>query len=152
MESSMDNQVNMDGYKTNVDEVTKSSLKWSKDLLFSGRTQRGYEIDFDARIEWGCAPTEALLLSLAGCIAVDIVSILQKQRVELSKFSVDIEGRRNANPPQFFESILMTLILGGKNIDQTKLDRAIELSQKKYCSVKHSLRSDMEITINTVIE
>ncbi|HJM82089.1 MAG TPA: OsmC family protein [Nitrospinota bacterium] len=148
----MDNQVNMDGYKTNVDEVTKSSLKWSKDLLFSGRTQRGYEIDFDARIEWGCAPTEALLLSLAGCIAVDIVSILQKQRVELSKFSVDIEGRRNANPPQFFESILMTLILGGKNIDQTKLDRAIELSQKKYCSVKHSLRSDMEITINTVIE
>ncbi len=130
MESSMDNQVNMDGYKTNVDEVTKSSLKWSKDLLFSGRTQRGYEIDFDARIEWGCAPTEALLLSLAGCIAVDIVSILQKQRVELSKFSVDIEGRRNANPPQFFESILMTLILGGKNIDQTKLDRAIELSQK----------------------
>jgi putative redox protein len=100
----------------------------------------------------GAVLREALLLSLAGCIAVDIVSILQKQRVELSKFSVDIEGRRNANPPKFFESILMTLILGGKNIDQTKLDRAIELSQKKYCSVKHSLRSDMEITINTVIE
>jgi hypothetical protein len=61
MESSMDNQVNMDGYKTNVDEVTKSSLKWSKDLLFSGRTQRGYEIDFDARIEWGCAPRSTVV-------------------------------------------------------------------------------------------
>lgn len=148
----MTDKPDMTGYKTNVDSVTKGQLKWSGDLVFQGRTQRGYELDFDGKIEWGCAPTEALLLSLAGCMAIDVVSILKKQRVEIKEFKVDVEGERNPDPPQYYKSMLVTLRLKGDGVDRKKVERAVRLSQEKYCSVRHSLRPDMKFAIDTVIE
>ena len=142
----------MGDYKSNPSNTLKGQLKWAGDLTFQGRTQRGYELDFDGKVEWGCAPTEALLLSLAGCMSIDVVSILQKQRVELAGLKVDISGERNPTPPQYFTSIHITLHLTGEQIDRKKVDRAIELSQEKYCSVRHTLRPDIKITIEAVIE
>lgn len=147
----MSEPVSMGDYKSTTSNTLKGQLKWAGDLTFQGRTQRGYELDFDGKVEWGCAPTEALLLSLAGCMAIDVVSILQKQRVELESFKVDISGERNPAPPQYFTSIHIILRLAGKDIDQKKVDRAIALSQEKYCSVRHTLRPDIEITIEAVI-
>jgi len=148
----MTDSPDLSGYKTNVDSITRGRLKWSGDLAFQGRTQRGYELDFDANIEWGCSPTEALLLSLAGCLAIDVLSILKKQRMDIKTFTLDVEGERNPEPPQFYKSVLVTLHLKGKNIDQGRVDRAVRLSQEKYCSVRHSMRADMEMTIDTVID
>src|SRR3990172_13081130 len=74
------------GYKEKVAPITKCTLTWERELIFQGRTQRGYKIDFDAEIQWGCAPTESLLLSLAGCMGIDAVSFLQKMRAGISNF------------------------------------------------------------------
>ena len=66
------------GYKEKVPITEKATLEWDKELIFIGRTQRGYEIEFDANLQWGCKPTDALVLSLAACTATDVVMFLKK--------------------------------------------------------------------------
>lgn len=140
------------GYKENVPPVTKASLEWQRELIFTGLTERRYEVDFDAHLQWGCKPTDTLLLSLAGCLAIDVVSFLQKMKGELASFKIDVIGERNPTPPQFFKAIDLVLHIAGKNLDSKKIDRAIALSHEKYCSVYHSLRPDMDIRVKYTLE
>lgn len=139
------------GYKEKIVPVNKATLKWDKELVFVGRTQEGYEIEFDAHVQWGCKPTDALLLGLAGCMGIDVVMFLQKMRVELDDFKIDLVGQRNVDPPQYFTSVEMTLHIAGKNVDPRKVDRAVSLSHEKYCSVYNSLRKDMGISLKYII-
>lgn len=139
------------GYKEKVAPAMKGTLTWERDLIFHGRTQRGYEVDFDAKIEWGCAPTESLLLSLAGCMAIDTVSFLQKMRGEISDFKIDIIGERNPTPPQYFKVITMHIHVSGSGITERRIERAVALSQDKYCSVYHSLRKDLKVKVGWTI-
>jgi putative redox protein len=140
------------GYKEKIIPTNKATLKWDKDLVFLGRTQEGYEIEFDGHVQWGCKPTDALLLALAGCMGIDMVMFLQKMKIELADFKMDIVGERNPTPPQYFTSVDMTLHIAGKNIDPKKVDRAISLSHEKYCSVYNSLRKDMHMNMKYIIE
>jgi putative redox protein len=135
------------GYKEKINPKVKAMLEWDKELMFRGRTQEGYEIDFDAHVQWGCKPTDALLLSLAGCMGIDTVMFLQKMKVELSSLKIDIVGDRNPDPPQFYKAINMVLHISGKNVTAKKVERAISLSHEKYCSVYFSLRDDMDIKV-----
>ncbi len=143
---------NLKGYKEKIAPVNKGSLTWEKDLIFHARTQRGEEIDFDAQAQWGCIPTESLLLSVAGCMAIDAVSFLQKMKCVITKFKIDIEGERNPTPPQYYKKIDMVIRISGENITPKKMDRVIALSQEKYCSVYHSLRKDLQVKVSYVIE
>jgi uncharacterized OsmC-like protein len=136
------------GYKEKILPTNKGSLEWEKDLIFNARTQMGYEVEFDARMQWGCSPTETLLMSLVGCMAIDVFSFLQKMRVEIKSFKIDFSGERNPDPPQYYRSIEMVINVTGKGITPKKLDRVIALSQEKYCSVYHSLRRDIEIKVS----
>lgn len=138
----------LEGYKGTILQTNKGSLVWDKDLIFNARTQMGYEVEFDARMQWGCSPTETLLMSLAGCLAIDVFSFLQKMRVEISNFKIDFSGDRNITPPQYYKSIDLTVHIAGKGITPKKVERAISLSQEKYCSVYHSLRKDIEVKVN----
>ena len=142
----------MQGYKTHITPTTKATLTWSRDLVFAGATPQGYELDFDADAQWGCKPTEALLLSLGGCMAIDIVSILRKMRMEISRFRIDLTGERNPEPPQYFTSVEMTLRLAGRNLDPRRVERAIALSRETYCSVYNTLRPDLTLRVHTLIE
>lgn len=145
-------QEELKGYKARITPTTKATLTWSRDLVFAGRTPQGYDLDFDAEAQWGCKPTEALLLSLGGCMAIDIVSILKKMRLEISRFEMDLTGERNPEPPQYFKSVEMVLRLAGKNLDAGKIDRVISLSRQTYCSVYNSLRPDLDLQIRYTLE
>jgi len=136
------------GYKQKINHVSKATLTWDKELIFLGRTQEGYEIEFDAHVQWGCKPTDALLLSLAGCMGIDVVLFLQKMKMELESFKVDITGERNATPPQYFKTVDIVLHLTGKNLNPKKVARAVSLSHEKYCSVYNSLRKDMDVKVS----
>lgn len=139
------------GYKENIIPVNKGTLTWEKELIFTGRTQRGYEIEFDAQQQWGCSPTESLLLSLAGCLGIDMVTFLQKMRANLHGFKIEIIGERNPTPPQYYTSIEMILHISGENITPRQVEKAIALSQEKYCSVYHSLRKDLKVTTRYIL-
>ena len=143
---------NLEGYKGKINPVNKATLTWDKDLIFLGRTPRGFELDFDAEAQWGCIPTESLLLSIAGCLAIDVVSFVTKMKAKITKFRIDIAGERNPTPPQYYTSVEMVIRIAGENITPKKLDRAIALSQEKYCSVYHSLRKDLRVSVAYTIE
>ncbi len=140
------------GYKEKVAPIVKATLSWDRDLIFTGRTNEGYEIEFDANVQWGCKPTDALLLSLAGCMGIDVVMFLQKMRSEIAHFKMDIIGDRNQTPPQYFKAIEMILNIAGKNLDPQKVERAIALSHEKYCSVYNSLRKDINVKVRYILE
>lgn len=143
--------VELQGYKAKVDTTTRATLTWSRELIFAGRTPQGYELDFDAESQWGCKPTESLLLSLGGCMAIDVVSILRKMRLEITACRIELTGERNPVPPQYFRSVEMVFHLTGKNLDPRRIDRAIALSRQTYCSVYNSLRPDLELQVRYLL-
>ncbi len=138
-------------YKSQIIVSPKGTLTWDKELIFIGRTQKGYEVDFDANQQWGCSPTETFLLSVAGCIGIDCVVFLRKMKAELESFKVEITGHRMPNPPQYYTSFEIMIHIKGKNITDKKVQRAISLSREKYCSVYHSLRKDIKMQIDYTI-
>ncbi|MCE5264345.1 MAG: OsmC family protein [Deltaproteobacteria bacterium] len=140
------------GYKAKIGPVTKATLTWSRDLVFVGATPQGYELEFDADAQWGCKPTEALLMSLGGCMAIDIVSILKKMRMEIHHFRMELTGTRNPDPPQYFQAVEIVFHLAGANLDDRKVDRAVALSRDKYCSVYNSLRPDLRLNVRYTLE
>ena len=135
------------GYKEKIPAYNKSTLTLDRDLIFVARTQRGYEVEYDPKMEWGCSPTETLLTSLAGCLAIDMVSFLRKMRGEIKSFKMDITGERNPTPPQYYTAIEIVMHITGENMTPKQIDRAISLSQEKYCSVYHSLRPDIKVSV-----
>jgi putative redox protein len=139
-------------YKAKVPVETRGVLTLERDLVFVGRAEGGETIDFDPKREWGCFPTDSLLLSLAGCLAIDVVSFLRKMRAEVTEFRIDARAVRNQTPPQYFRAVENLIKIKGRNIDGRKMDRAISLSKEKYCSVYHTLRKDLEYTVKYEIE
>ena len=139
-------------YKSRITQVNKATLTWDKELIFVGRTNRGYEVEYDAQQQWGCSPTETLLLSVAGCMGIDMVSFLKKMKVEIKSYKMDIIGERNPTPPQYYTSIEMIISVTGSGLTAKKLERAISLSQEKYCSVYHSLRKDLKVKVEYTFE
>jgi putative redox protein len=142
----------LNGYKKDVLPVNKARLRLERDLYFVGATQRGYEVEYDVRYEEGCSPTETFLLSVAGCISIDVVHILRKMRCKVSRYEVEAEGARNLAPPQSYNSFDLMIRISGEGITPKKLDRAINLSLNKYCSVYHSLRKDIQVNVTYHIE
>lgn len=129
--------------------VSEVSLRWRGDgLVFVGGVSGGPEITLDSDGKAGPSPTQALLLSLAGCMGVDVRMILEKSRVPLESLEVRIEGERVEDPPRRFRAIRLTYrVRGPRAEDEAKLARAIELSREKYCSVLHTLRPDIELDV-----
>jgi putative redox protein len=142
----------LDAYKKKVNPVTRGTVTWKENLLFEARTQVGYDFEMDGNVQWGCAPTESLLLSLAGCMGIDVVSFLRKMRVDLKGCRIEISGERNPSPPQYYKAIDIKLHASGEGLTENKMRRAVDLSHEKYCSVYHSLRKDMKINVEYIID
>jgi putative redox protein len=85
-------------------------------------------------------------------MGIDVVMFLQKMKIELADFKMDVLGERNTTPPQYFTSVDMTLHIAGKNLEPKKMDHAVSLSHEKYCSVYNSLRKDMAVNIQYLLE
>jgi putative redox protein len=147
----LETSLSSEGYKENVANMSRGILTWEKDLVFTARI-RGYAIDFDAEAKEGCIPTDSLLMSLPGCMAIDIVLFLKKMKAEINRFEIETVGERNPAPPKYFNAVHMKIRIAGKGITPKKLDRVISLSREKYCSVYHSLRKDMDIRVTYTIE
>jgi putative redox protein len=87
------------------------------------------------------SPMELLLISLGGCTGSDVVSILQKKRVSVSQFEVHVCGERSDGHPRVFTRIAIEFVVHGRNIRPADVERAIELSSTRYCSVSAMLRA-----------
>ncbi len=91
---------------------------------------------------------ELLAFGLAGCMAVDVVHILGKMRAGLAALRVSVEGTRAEVEPRRFTRIVLRMELAGKELRPSDIDLALSLSREKYCSVYHSLRTDIELDVS----
>jgi putative redox protein len=128
---------------------SKVGLRWTgQGLAFVGGAEGGPQITLESGGGAGPSPTQLLLMSVAGCMGVDVVMILEKSRVPLESLEVEVEGDRVEDPPRRFKAVRITYrVKGPADEDQAKLERAVDLSRHKYCSVLHTLRPDLDLDI-----
>lgn len=124
------------------------SITWDAELRFSAMPER-VPLVIDGKSKAGPSPVEALALGLAGCMAVDVADILQKGRYRLTSLAADFSGERAPEPPSRFTAITLHFRLA-TDAPGHAIQRAIDLSHDKYCSVWHSMRQD--ITFHTTFE
>lgn len=126
------------------------TLDWSGDLRFTALAHR-VPVVIDGKSTAGPSPVEALALALAGCMATDVVDILTKGRHTLGALSATFVGERAPEPPSRFTAITLHFRLQ-TNAPTQAVQRAIDLSHDKYCSVWHTLRQDIPFTTTFDIE
>ncbi len=132
--------------------LNKTHLTWIEGLQFVGRAETsGAAIVLDGDPEFGglgsaVRPTEALLLALQGCMAMDVISVLRKKRQHVTAFYVEAQGTRAEEHPRRYEKIEVEFVVRGWDVSEKAVARAIELSQTKYCSVTASLNAEISTT------
>ncbi len=99
----------------------------------------------------GASPMELLMISLAGCTAMDVVSILRKKRQNMTGFEIRIHAERATDHPKVFTSFALEYVVRGIDIDPEAVDRAIQLSTETYCSVHAMLEKAAHITTRYTI-
>ncbi|MDB0021913.1 OsmC family protein [Candidatus Pseudothioglobus singularis] len=127
------------------------SVNWVDGLLMVGKSDSGHTITMDGPPEsggenLGVRPMEMLLLGVAGCTMIDVVTTLKKMRQELSYLETKINAERATDHPKVFTNIHIQFILKGQNLDEKKADKAITLSAEKYCSASIMLGETATIT------
>jgi len=129
-------------------------VSWKKEgLLLEGVTAHG-RLDMASGLDepgQGATPMELLAAALAGCTSMDVLSILQKMRQPLEGLRVEVHGERADEHPKRFISLEVVYHLTGA-LDEKKVQRAIELSETRYCSVAATLRPAVSISSRYVIE
>jgi putative redox protein len=125
-----------------------ATLTWQGDLRFHAATPRS-SIILDSESTAGPSPPEALAMALAGCMAIDVADIVIKGRHALASLETRIVGERRDDPPRHFVSFTLHFALTG-DVPGHAVERAIQLSRDKYCSVWHSLRQG--IALQTTFE
>ncbi len=124
-----------------------ANVKWIGDELFLGTSESGHTIVLDANGgNLAPSPLENVLISLGGCSSVDVVSILQKARQNITGCQVEIKGTRVDSVPKLFSEIHLHFIITGKDINEKHVKRAVSLSADKYCSVALMLNAKVNIT------
>jgi putative redox protein len=126
-------------------------VKQINGISFAGRTDSKHWVTMDGPENFGGSdsgirPKELILLSLAGCTGSDVVVILQKKKVQVDNFEMNLTADVAEEHPQVYTKINIEFVLYGKDIQEKDVERAIELSQTKYCSVTHMLNKAVEIT------
>ena len=130
--------------------ISTACVKYIESKLMLGVDSRGESVLLSSSVErepvWrGVKPNELLLISAASCSLYDVIEILTKQREEFLNLEVECRGTQLADPPYRFTHIHLTYKVWGR-VHPDKLEKAIRLSQDKYCSVIATLRPAVEIT------
>jgi putative redox protein len=124
---------------------TVVQLTWEHDLVFSG-TSGDVTMTLDGASTAAPSPMQAVAFGLAGCMAMDVVVILKKGRHELRGLRADLTGTRAPEEPRRFTAVTLHYTIAGE-IPAEAVERAIQLSRQKYCSVWHSIRQDIPLDV-----
>ncbi len=132
------------------------SMGWKEAMSFE-TTLNGHKIILDADeavggTDKGPRPKALLLVSLAGCTAMDVISILGKMRVQPEAFRIETDGELTEEHPKYYHKLHLRYVFKGKDLPVDKLEKAVSLSQERYCGVSAMLSKAATITHEIVIE
>jgi putative redox protein len=129
------------------DQHTTATIHFAGNDFFVGVTPSGHAQTMETDSQRGAAatPMELLLLALGGCSGVDVVSILQKKRQQVTDYRIEVRGERRDEFPKSFTRLFVKHIVSGRGVSEQAVARAVELSDTKYCSVAATLRGSAEI-------
>jgi putative redox protein len=127
------------------------SVNWVDGMLMVGKSHSGHSITMDGPPEiggdnLGVRPMEMLLLGVAGCTMIDVVTTLKKMRQDLTHCETRLNGERADEHPKVFTDIHIQFIVKGQDLDPKKVEKAITLSAEKYCSASIMLGKTASIT------
>ena len=127
---------------------------WKSNMSFDGSSDSGFTVPLGTGPEVGgnndgFRPMELIAIGIAGCTAMDVMSILQKKRQEVTSFEVLVHAERASEHPKVFTHLTIEYIIGGKNLSKEAVKRAVELSETKYCPAQTMFRkvAPMELKI-----
>lgn len=129
----------------------QARVKWLDHMSFVGESGSGHSVVLDGAPEHGgrnlgVRPMESVLIGLGGCTAFDVALTLQKARQKVSSLEVTLDAERAEEVPRVFTRIAVHFRVGGRDLGEKQVERAVKLSAEKYCSVTRMLESTAEIT------
>jgi len=132
-------------------------IKHLQGITFAGKANSNHWVMMDGSSKFGgsdaaSGPMELILIALGGCTGSDVASILEKKRVKLDGFEMNISADRAQEYPKVFTKIHIEYVFYGDNIKTKDVERAIELSQEKYCSVSAMLKKSADVTYSYQIK
>jgi putative redox protein len=132
------------------------NVNWSGEMAFDVEVN-GFNLKIDASEEvggknGGPRPKPLVLAALGGCTGMDVVSILKKMRIEPDYFNIEVSGELTEEHPKYYDKLHIRYIFKGENLPMEKLEKAVNLSQDRYCGVSAMLGKAAEITHEIVVE
>jgi len=129
----------------------EAKVIWNGDMSFTGSADTGFTLSLDSSTavgghDQGFRPTELIAIGLVGCTGMDVISILKKKRQDVTGFEVKANIKRAMDHPKVFTHIEIEYIVKGNNIDPAAVERAVQLSEDRYCPSIAMLRKAAEIT------
>jgi putative redox protein len=123
-----------------------TTVRWVTDRQFVGTDANNHSIVLSGGPEpSGVSPSQVLLIGLSACTAYDVLSIMQKKRKPLTLLEIIAEGEQDPNPPWAYRRIVLRFRVAGKNLTEKAVAQAIDLSQRKFCSVAATVRGVAQI-------
>ena len=125
------------------------NVKWTDGMSFEADVA-GHRIAIDSDSEFGGQnkgpkPKPLLMVALAGCTGMDLVSLMNKMRVEYDSLNIIVEGDLTEDHPKHFTKLKVIYEISGKKVDLNKVEKAVTMSKEKYCGVSYSLKQAMEM-------
>ncbi|WP_296383508.1 OsmC family protein [Winogradskyella sp.] len=133
----------------------KITTHWKEDLTFESDNPSGKSVIMDTNIEgkderYGLSPKAMMLSSLAGCSALDIISTLDKMKVEIDDFKIEVSGELTDEHPKYYHSVVVDYHFYGTDLNKKKCERAVNLSVDKYCGVMEMFRRFAKVETNII--
>jgi len=137
--------------------ATTARITWVQDALFVGESGSGHTITMDGSPDVGgrdlaARPMEMVLIGMGGCTAIDVASMLRKQRQDVRDIIVELEAERADDHPKVFTAVKLVYRVRGKNLNRALVERAVSLSDEKYCSATAMIRKSAAVTHELVLE
>jgi len=128
----------------------EAKVTWKGRLSFDGTADTGFVVPLGAESavggdEDGFRPMELFAVGLAGCTAMDVISILRKKQQDVTAFEVKVQAEKRMEYPRVFTHIMIEYIVSGHHVDLAAVERAVELSEQKYCPAQAMLSKAVPI-------
>jgi len=134
----------------------KTNVTWTGAMSFEAEVNSfKIKLDADEAVggkNTGPSPKPLTLVSLGGCTGMDVISILGKMRVVPEYFNVEVTGELTEEHPKYYDKLHIRYIFKGDDLPMEKLEKAVTLSQERYCGVSEMLRKAATITHEIVVE